>query len=375
VNIPGADHAALPDPMAARRYFAQFARIIMHLRDVAKVTNTKGLGDLQNLQIDLIENYMGRLSNTLTALSIKHLMAGRVAAMPAMLAIDRRDSGFPVFQEIMTMANDFAQAGRHLGSLPDQAQLKQAMVAHILSERTPPIDLQYAMSQRIYYETLKTREIFFAQNHPQIIRLATKSSDAWAFLVHWAVYDSELSLPVVYLMVVEDTGHVPLDQDQRRWPQAQARLLAQSISALKLLTIARGFDEDFDDLHPKFFRRIHVGPMYSHAFTEQTGPLREVLAEVSGHAESDWALSWMTETLVSSRTELVSTGFFSSVQREIFDLNQNEPASAEAGVTRLERSLILPIRPYQVLADRNDPGMRDVRKHVVAEDGTLLTGL
>jgi hypothetical protein len=115
--------------------------------------------------------------------------------------------------------------------------------------------------------------------------------------------------------------------------------------------------------------------MYSHAFTEQTGPLREVLAEVSGHAESDWALSWMTETLVSSRTELVSTGFFSSVQREIFDLNQNEPASAEAGVTRLERSLILPIRPYQVLADRNDPGMRDVRKHVVAEDGTLLTGL
>ena len=39
------------DPMAARRYFAQFARIIIHLRDVAKVTNTKGLGDLQNLQI------------------------------------------------------------------------------------------------------------------------------------------------------------------------------------------------------------------------------------------------------------------------------------------------------------------------------------
>jgi hypothetical protein len=51
------------------------------------------------------------------------------------------------------------------------------------------------------------------------------------------------------------------------------------MAGLKLLTIAKGFDQDFDDLHPKSLKRIHVGPMYSSAYTEQSGPLRRVLAE------------------------------------------------------------------------------------------------
>lgn len=374
MNAPGSDHAALPDPEAVRRYFTQFARIITHLRDVAKSAGSRS-GQLQTLQIDIVERYLIRLANTLDALSVKHLMSGRSGSKPVTLAIDRSESGFPIFQEIMTMANDFANVDRHLRGTADQTQLRQAMVEHIVSQRKQPRDLQYDMSQRIYYEMLKTREIYFAQNHPQIMRLQSTNPDTRAFLLHWAVYDTELSLPVIYLMVTEDSGDVALDADQRRWPRAQAHLLAQSISALKLLTIARGFDEDFPNLHPKFLRRLHVGPMYSHAFTQQTGPLRDVLAEVSGDPASDWALAWMTETLVSARAEMQSAGFFSKVQREIFELNQDDPAAADAGVTRLERSLILPIRPYQVLADRDDAGMKPVRKHVVGLDGSLLTGL
>jgi hypothetical protein len=49
--------------------------------------------------------------------------------------------------------------------------------------------------------------------------------------------------------------------------------MAQALGGLKLVTIAKGFAEDFDDLHPKRLRRFHVGPMYSDAFTKQAGPL------------------------------------------------------------------------------------------------------
>ncbi len=96
--------------------------------------------------------------------------------------------------------------------------------------------------------------------------------------MHWAVYGSQINLPVVYLMQAEDTGRTALPKDQRRWPQVQTHLMAQSLGGLKLLTIARGSDEDFDDLHLKRLRRFHLGPMYSSAYTRQTGPF-QALAE------------------------------------------------------------------------------------------------
>jgi hypothetical protein len=371
------DHQPLPDAAATRRYFAKFERIIAHLHDVTASTHERE-GPLAVAQIEIVKAYLGALANTFTALSYKHLMAQSVSnALPQQLEIDRRNSGFPVYREFLQMANDMAQIVRHLDSMPDRETLRSEMVDHILTERTTPRRLQFAMSQRIYFELLRDHAMYFAQNHPQVIWLEKTGSDRHRghFLIHWSVYDSQESLPAIYFMVVEDSGGVPLPRDERRWPAVQSHLLAQSISALKLVTIATGFDKDFDDLHPKFLRRIHVGPMYSHVFTEQKGPLRDVLAEAAGEPGLDWALAWTTETLVSAKTERHSTGLFSEVEREVYQLDYYGLTAAETGASRVDRSLILPYHPYQVLADRDPPGLRDVRKYVVGPEGALVTGL
>jgi len=172
---------------------------------------------------------------------------------------------------------------------------------------------------------------------------------------------------------VEDTGRTGLPKDQHRWPEAQAHLMAQSLAHLKLLTIAKGFDEDFDDLHPTRLRRFHIGPMYSNAFTRQTGPLRDVLKEANAPAGEDWALVWTEEELVSERVENVKSGWFGSVERQIFALDPFEGGGAESGASRMERSLIMPERPYQALAERNPAGFRDVRKFVVSDTGRVLS--
>jgi len=39
----------------------------------------------------------------------------------------------------------------------------------------------------------------------------------------------------------------------------------------------------------------------------------------------------------------------------------------------MDRSLIMPERPYQALAERNPPGFRDVRKFVVGDRGRVLS--
>jgi hypothetical protein len=142
---------------------------------------------------------------------------------------------------------------------------------------------------------------------------------------------------------------------------------------LKLLTIAKGFDEDFDDLHPTRLRRFHIGPMYSNAFTRQSGPLRDVLEEANAPTGEDWALVWTEEELVSERVENVKSGWFGSVERQIFALDPFEGSGMDLGATRMERALIMPQRPYQALAERNPAGFGNVRKFVVSDTGRVLS--
>jgi len=363
------DHFALEDTRVTRRYFSKFDQITGHLGRVAATMEAEGR--LGRQDVEVLARYLLGLTLTFRALAHKYHFAGRYPHAGA-LNFDRVESGFPVFSELLTMANDAQQARRHLAGMPSDDQLKDDMVRVIVGEQEVPTKLQFALSQRLYYEELLRGDLFWARNDPETVWLGTEG-DRRRFLIHWAVYDSQVNLPTIYLMEVEDTGRVALPKDERRWPEAQAHLMAQAVAHLKLLTIARGFDQDFDDLHPKRLRRFHIGPMYSHAFTRQAGPLREVLAAARAPKGEDWALVWTEEDLVSERTETEKSGWFGSVEREVFALDPFAGRGAETGASRMERSIILPQRPYQALAERDPPGFGDVRKFVVSPGGRVLS--
>jgi hypothetical protein len=369
------DHADLEDTRVIRRYFRKFDAITGHLARVAARMETEG--SLNRDEVAIIARYVSALDFTFRALANKYHMSGRAeGAGPGALTFDREDSGFPIHAELLQMASDAAQATKHLKNMPSSDRLRDEMVEEIVGKLTVPTRLQYAMSQRLYYEELAKGDLFWPQNDPDAAwmgNLAEGRDPRRRYLVHWAVYDSGLNLPTIYLMEVEDTGRTALPKDETRWPAAQAHLMAQSMAGLKLVTIARGFDRDFDDLHPKRLRRIHVGPMYSHAFTRQTGPLRDVLAEAHAPEGEDWALAWTVEELESERVEMEKSGWFGQVEREIFALDPFSGRGADTGATRMSRAVILPERPFQVLAEKNPPGFRDVRKFVVSPGGQVLS--
>ena len=365
------DHVGLTDTFASRRYFRKFEVITGHLTRVAATMQAEG--EVSEAQVRVLTRYLMALTFTFRALSMKYLMVGReTGRFFGSLAMDKRDSGFPVAAELMTMANDAQQAATHLTNMPTEEALKDDMVRLIVGDRQIPTRLQFALSQRLYYQELAKGQLFWAQNDPECEWLGNVSDDRRKFLLHWAVYDSQINLPVIYLMELQDTGRIALPKDQNRWPEVQAHLMAQAVAGLKLVTIAKGFDTDFDDLHPKFLRRVHVGPMYSHAFTEQSGPLREVLAEARAPEGQDWALAWTTEELESERVTEEKSGWFSTVEREVFALDPFGGRGADTGATRTRRSIILPQQPFQVLAEKNPPGFGEVRKFVVSPQGRVL---
>ncbi|MCY4334764.1 MAG: hypothetical protein OXC60_08840 [Litoreibacter sp.] len=364
------DHQGLTDDLAARRYFAKFERITGHLTRVAAEMEVERTFDKRDLSI--ISAYVQQIAYTFRALSHKYLLTGRdTGTFFGSLTIDKNESGFPVFGEIMKMANDAQQAAKHLAGMRTGPELKDEMIRQIVGDLTIPTKLQYAMAQRLYYEQLERGELFWATNDPQAI-WAGNDGERRRYLLHWAIYDSQQNIPTIYLMEVEDTGDVSLPKDARRWPSVQAHLTAQGSSGLKLLTIAQGFDRDFDDIHPKRLRRIHVGPMYSHAFTLQSGPIRDVLAEAQGAPGEDWTLAWTLETLSSERVEYEKKGWFGSVEREIFKLDPFAGRGAETGATSTERAMIMPQKPYQVLAEKNPAGFASIRKFVVSPSGRVV---
>jgi len=364
------DHVGLSDTHASRRYFRKFETITAHLPRVAATMQAEGRFTRE--EVEILARHITALTFTFKALSMKYLMAGRdTGRFFGSLTIDSHESGFPAASELLVMANDAQQVSQHLAGMPSAEALKRQMLETIIGRCEIPTKLQFAMSQRLYYEELARGALFWPRNDPQVLWLAGVEARR-RYLVHWAVYDSQINLPVIYLMEVDDTGRYPLAKDQLRWPEVQAHLIAQSLAGLKLLTIAKGFDTDFDDLHPKRLRRIHVGPMYSHTFTTQSGPIRDVLAEVASHEGEDWALAWTEEDLVSERVTSERSGWFGTVEREIFALDPFAGRGAETGASSMERSIILPARIHQVLAERDPAGFGTVRKFVVGRDGRVL---
>lgn len=369
------DHITLDDSSVTRRYFAKFRAITGHLARVAAQFEAEG--SLSRGETEILARYLVSLGFTFRALANKYHMAGREGApLPGKLTFDNEESGFPVHAELLQMSADAAQAAKHLKNMPGPDELKREMVSEIVGKLSVPTRLQYAMSQRLYYEELAKGDLFWPQMDPDVQwmgNIAEGREPRRKYLMHWAVYDSSLNIPTIYLMDLEDTGRTALPKDEKRWPEVQAHLMAQSVAGLKLVTIASGFDRDFDDLHPKRLRRFHVGPMYSSTFTKQTGPLRAVLDEAKAPPGEDWALAWTVEELESERVEQEKSGWFGSVEREVFSLDPFASVGADSGLTRMERAIILPQRPFQVLAEKNPPGFRDVRKFVVSPNGLVLS--
>ena len=216
------DHAELYEPEVARRYFAKFGRITGHLPRVAAELEREGR--LTRLEARLIGGYVQAVAASFQALSLKYLMTGRDAAA-GRLTFDRHESGFPVAQELMVMANDAQQAARHLTGVASEAELKDRMIRQIVGDLAVPSKLQFALSQRLYYEALQAGGLFWARNDPDAQWLEDRG-ERRAYLVHWAVYDSQINLPVVWLLELEDSGRTALPNDDRRWPEARAHLMA-----------------------------------------------------------------------------------------------------------------------------------------------------
>lgn len=362
----------IDDRESCRSYFAMLGDIVSRCRaKPVELISDARKGKLSALEQRAVDDYLARLKNAFAALSTR-LLYGGTGGKPQGLTIDRTDSGYPVFQEFLQISADLPEIRRQLESLPDPKAIKSDMLDHVLARRTLPRRLQALMSRRLYFEILARQPVFAARNDPEILQIADRAAPRRSYLVRWAVYDSLRNMPNIYLLGLEESGDRPLAGDDRRWPRLAEQLTAQSLSSLKLLTIARGLDKDFPDIHPKRLRRLHLGPMYSNRFTRHADLVQDLLSEPEPGSGQDWIFCWSVETLRSKGSERKPSGLFGEKVSEVYDVDVHAPDEMEAGASTLDRGMILPHRPYQRLVERDRAELRALRKYVVGPDGLVL---
>ena len=365
------------DTALTRRYFAKISRLMPMLREVF-VREMSGC--LQDWEHAAMLDQLDRLANTWTALGLKYHMTGLCDRHIAIaLQVDAVDSGFPFFREIIQMGQDLESAEERLAGLRAPEALRELMVDHILRQRAAPRDLQFEMSRRLYFEALSERPLFLHRNGPHFARAGTvkrpDGSPARAVAVTWSVFDSARNLPMVYMMVAEDSGRTSLIEDRAALDALGQHLISQSMSTLKMVTIASGLDKDFETLHPKSLKRISVGPLYSNTFTEHNDAIQRILDHLSGVPERDWVLAWTVETILSKSSRSVKTGLFGERQEEIWHVDHHTTEASEAGSSTVRKHMLLPIEAFQALQEDQSSPLHGVTKWVVAPDGRILPNL
>jgi hypothetical protein len=121
--------------------------------------------------------------------------------------ISRADSGFPVFQNVLTLENDRATAKDRLAAMPDVESLKAEMADFILRHRDFPAALQEQIAERLYLEDIGRDAVFAPFILPETIKVSVNPKNGRPFyVVHWGVFDGSQTLPMVYMAVIEDSS-------------------------------------------------------------------------------------------------------------------------------------------------------------------------
>ncbi len=291
--------------------------------------------------------------------------------------VQRAESGFPVFQNVLELENDRRTAEERLSKIPSPGELRDEMADFILRHKEFPEALQRTMAERLYLEEVRNGNMFGPFSLAQTAKVSVNPNTGRPYyLVHWASFDGTANLPLVYMATIEDSTdaivrqlvvdgnklnekvQIPLPVDGLLNPELAHQFDAftekNSSYSLSPATIANNMDKDFPNLHPKQLRRLVLGPFYSAGVTENNSTVAEVLSKVR-KPENAWLLTWTIQEVYSKAEKPGRKGLWSSEKAtQEFYINTDDLEAARMGVSAYEKHALIPHEAYQALYASNE---------------------
>lgn len=331
----------------------------------------------------ILTGYIDRLRHSFDAWENRVAFAER-------FRINRAESGYPVFQNVMDLASDAKNAERDLAGMPEADDLRQEMIDYILLKKKFPTPMKRAMAKRLYLEHVQTGDVFQPFILPETVRVSFNPKTRRPYyVVHWGAFDGSSNLPLVYIAVIEDSSPAMMKKlmdggelaDDLDIPFPIEGLLNPDLAhafddfceknsgyGLTLTTIADNMDKDFEHLHPKQLRRVVMGPFYSVDVTSHGRVVEKVLERVS-KVSNAWMLTWTTQELFSLSETPAKWGLWGSTPaRQTYHIDTNDLEAVQQGVSEFERHTLVPHEAYQAIyaSGKRDEVFAGYKTHVVS---------
>ncbi len=255
-----------------------------------------------NQELTIFKQYTDLLLYSIEAMRIKYMYDEEDN-----MKIDLTESGFPNYLEFRYLFNDLELRNEYLEKLEDVEDLKNQFLDILLKKReTISKRKLFQASSIVYYNSVKQEYIFNRFVQGKIIE-APENSPA-SLLTSWSFYDVSDNRPYVCFMYFDYEGKKNKDYKTDLY-----KTLKESADrSMSLDTMAYTIDRKNTDIHPKYLKRIDLGPIHN-VFAKDENKITHAILEGIGKKEiplESYAISFKTAEVFSNDT-FTEGGFFS----------------------------------------------------------------
>ena len=223
------------------------------------------------------------------------------------MKIDLTDSGFPNYLEFRYLFNDLALREEYKNKLTDVEALQNEFLDTLMRRKEHVSRRKlFQAASIVYYSSVEQKYIFNRFVQGKIIE-APEGSQA-KYMVSWSFYDVSHNRPFICFMYFDYDGKDPLKIRDNIY-----EALKQTADRdMNMDAMAYAIDRKLEDVFPKHFKRIDLGPLHN-VFAKDENELTHAILQSIGKKEvplESYAFSMRIDEVFSG-SEFTEGGFFS----------------------------------------------------------------
>ncbi len=174
------------------------------------------------------------------------------------LKVDLTESGFPNYLEFRYLFNDLSLRESYVNKLKDISELQADFLDQLLRKKEPvPREKLFQAASIIYYTTVDKQYIYNRFVQGKIIEAPAASQGK--YMTSWSFFDVALNRPFICYMYFEYSGKEMSAEKEKIYEVLKT--VADRDMAMD--TMAYAIDRKLTDVHPKYIKRIDLGPSHN----------------------------------------------------------------------------------------------------------------
>ena len=255
--------------LETKKQYAFYFKLVKHaFNEVIEILKEKQI--LTKQEVVYFEQYTKLLLYSLEALRVKYLFDDEEK-----MRIDLTESGFPNYMEFRYLVNDLNLRKEFLHKLPKVADLKTKFLTTLFEKKEAinPRKLHQAASV-VYYTNIDNRLIFKRFVQGKITKTADYQSQ---YMVSWSFFDITYNRPFICFLYFDYEGKNIADYKEKIYDI----LKVAADRSINLDTIAYLIDKKLSKIHPKYIKKIDVGPLHTIFAKDENIYTHTLLSEIA----------------------------------------------------------------------------------------------